>query len=174
MTLVEFQRPKPGQEVIEEWAVAPTTEGKYLVSSLGRVRHIRSGNMVFLRTDKNGYLYFLIGRTGKCSARVQVSRIVCGAFNGPPSPDRNIGDHINRIRNDNRSINLRWVSVSESLDNRVHNRGERNHMAKLTEQEVREIRSAVSCPDRILAERYGTSRRNVNDIKRSITWAHVK
>lgn len=61
----------------------------------------------FGRYDKeSGYL--LIGQE-------RVHRIVCTAFHGEPSGDRNIVDHIDTNRRNNRAENLRWVSKLENM-----------------------------------------------------------
>ena len=66
----------------------------------------------FGRYDKDtGYM--LIGSE-------RVHRIVCTAFHGEPSDDRNIVDHIDTNRRNNRAENLRWVSKLENmLDNPI-------------------------------------------------------
>ena len=35
-----------------------------------------------------------------------------------PNKDKNVVDHINRIRNDNSAINLRWVSQKDNINNK--------------------------------------------------------
>lgn len=53
-----------------------------------------------------------------------VHQIVCRAFNGLAPEGKPCVDHINRIRDDNHSSNLHWVSYKENNDNhgRVLNR----------------------------------------------------
>ena len=47
-----------------------------------------------------------------------VHQIVCRAFNGLPPADKPEVDHINRIKDDNRPENLRWVDHKENQDNK--------------------------------------------------------
>ena len=47
----------------------------------------------------------------------RVHRIVCTAFHGEPHGDRNIVDHIDTNRQNNRPDNLRWVSKLENVLN---------------------------------------------------------
>lgn len=52
-----------------------------------------------------------------CGKHHLVHRIICRAFNGLAPKDKLFVDHIDRIRDDNRSSNLRWVSIKENNDN---------------------------------------------------------
>lgn len=56
----------------------------------------------------SGYLY--IGKEA-------VHRIVCTAFHGEPEGDRNIADHIDTNKWNNRPENLRWVTKMENITN---------------------------------------------------------
>lgn len=55
--------------------------------------------------EKTGYM--LIGQE-------RVHRIVCTAFHGEPVGDRNVVDHIDTNRRNNRAENLRWVTKLEN------------------------------------------------------------
>lgn len=60
---------------------------------------------------------------GYCAVRFhgknhRVHCIVCRAFNGLSPEGRPFVDHINRIKNDNRPENLRWVSNKENCNNK--------------------------------------------------------
>ena len=52
-----------------------------------------------------------------CIGKEIVHRIVCTAFHGEPEGDRNIVDHIDTNRWNNRPENLRWVTRLENLTN---------------------------------------------------------
>jgi len=60
----------------------------------------------------SGYLH--VGYHGKFYG---VHQIICRAFNGLPPVDKPFVDHINRIRDDNRPSNLRWVDYKENNNN---------------------------------------------------------
>lgn len=91
----------------------------YFVRDNGAVyRQAKSGQVVrkydeewtFGKLDQsNGYL--MIGSE-------RVHRIVCTAFHGEPEGDRNIADHIDTNRQNNRPENLRWVT---KLENAINN-----------------------------------------------------
>jgi hypothetical protein len=88
----------------------------YYVSNYGKVfnkdkkelnGHINLQGYVFVRL----YLY------GK-SSLYRVHRLVCSTFNYNNIENKNIVDHINRIRHDNRASNLRWVTQKENMGNK--------------------------------------------------------
>ena len=93
----------------------------------GRKYHVRDNGAVYRRclddgivrigdeewtigkpNSQNGYLYH-----GKAA----VHRIVCTAFHGEPEGDRNIVDHIDTNKWNNRPDNLRWVTRMENITN---------------------------------------------------------
>ncbi len=93
----------------------------------------------------------------------QVKRMVhllmLEAFVGP-RPAGPVACHANDIKTDNRLSNLRWDTPSSNWDDRRRNgrtsgkKGEQHPMAKLTESDVRDIRSldARGIPSMALAE----------------------
>ena len=89
----------------EEWL---TIDG-ITVSNHGRV--LRRGKDKFTPVPAGGQLYAAF--SGK-----KVHILVCRAFHGEaPQPNLSV-DHINRIRSDNRSANLRWATKSVQTSNR--------------------------------------------------------
>ena len=109
----------------EEWKTISDTQGRYEVSSLGRVRStdrvVRYSNgrvysykskMLKPCRDKDGYL--LIGIRNKNRRQtIKVHRAVAKAFICNPHNKREV-NHINGIKTDNRKENLEWVSSSEN------------------------------------------------------------
>ena len=90
---------------------------KYRVFQDGRVWSGKRapGNFLKARTRTSGYVEVTIFRDGK-SKRTQLHRLIAMAY--IPNPDnKSQVDHINRIRNDNRIENLRWVTPSENMQN---------------------------------------------------------
>lgn len=88
----------------------------YAISNTGKVMNLKTG--YFLSTYKvNGYERVkLIDKYGK-SKSFLVHRLVGFAFVPGYFEGAEI-DHINRVRNDNRTENLRWVTRKENLKNR--------------------------------------------------------
>lgn len=64
--------------------------------------------------DNGGYMYIYRGQRKK---KIRVHRIVAETFIPNPENKSEV-DHINRIRNDNRVENLRWVTRLENAQNR--------------------------------------------------------
>ena len=88
---------------------------KYQVSNLGNVKGQDGIRLLKPAKNHHGYKYVLICNDGINKHRM-IHHLVMEAFIG----ERNIGfvtDHINRIRDDNRLENLRYVTFLESSMN---------------------------------------------------------
>lgn len=174
---------------IEEWREVPGWEGYYEVSNAGRVR---SMERIVARSD---------GRTQRLAARVRkaqvqpdgraslilcrdsaprialVHRLVALAFLGAPREGQEVCHRDGNPLN-NHVSNLRWGSHSENMMDRVehgtHNRGERHNMVKLSEGEVRDIRSLYAgggLSQAALGKRFGVSQSLVHLIVSRRKWA---
>jgi hypothetical protein len=107
-----------------------------------------------------------------------VHTAVCIAFHGP-RPDGLIVRHLDGNLLNNQAHNLRWGTQEENeADKILHGtapRGENHGAVKLTEKQVKEIRSA---PDRWginqeLASRYGVARSTISNIRTGRNWRHL-
>ena len=130
--------------IIEEWRPIEETNGRFLVSSLGRVKSAlridsqgrRAGNRIFClnKRDKDGYVVAQL-QYNKKRRYVKVHREVAKAFipnlEGKPQVD-----HINGIKDDNRVENLRWATPKENNNNPVS--VERNRAAQTGKKKSRE------------------------------------
>jgi hypothetical protein len=89
----------------------------YEVSSAGRVKSLKRGTekvmALWIRPD--GYTDVTLRKDGIKITKI-VHRLVGEAFISN-SDDKSEIDHINRIRNDNRVENLRWVTSNENKVN---------------------------------------------------------
>lgn len=96
----------------EQWKVI---EGypNYEVSSLGRVRNIKTGRVLRLGITNKGYQQVGLYLNGKNKFQL-IHRLVASAFIPNPECMSNI-NHINGIKTDNRVENLEWVTVSENI-----------------------------------------------------------
>jgi NUMOD4 motif-containing protein/HNH endonuclease len=170
----------------EEWRWAPGREGRYQVSSFGRVRSFlfsQSGRIMRLDIASNGYVrvHFQFKQTWL------LHRLVATVF--LPNPQSlPVVNHIDGNPRNNTLSNLEWVTYSDNMrhswrklqtyKNRVavSPRGEAQHAAKLTEQKVREIRQRYAAKEmgaHRLGKIYGVSKRAVFAVIKRQTWAHV-
>jgi hypothetical protein len=112
-----------------------------------------------------------------------VHRLVAEAFLRNPSNLPQV-NHKNRDRKHNHVKNLEWVTcaennrhtaVSGSYANRYHVRGEDSGKAKLTEDDVRQMRalSAAGHTHRMLSTAFGVSYTTAARVARRETWEHV-
>lgn len=119
---------------------------KYAVSNLGRVKRIAGGvgvrapeRLLSTKGIVHGYPVVNLGAKNAHA----VHRLVCHAFHGePPTPEHEV-NHIDHDRQNNRAENLEWVTSKENTQWCVqagrNARGERNGIAKLTDDKVRAI-----------------------------------
>lgn len=109
------ESPKASESV---WKEIPLTDGKYLVSSDGRVaRVLKKGGLRELSPYRNNTPYLAVkvfDRDGK-PINKYVHRIVAEAF--VPKTEGTEVNHKNGNKTDNRAVNLEWVSHSE---NNIH------------------------------------------------------
>lgn len=140
---------RPYADQLELWRPVVGYEDWYQVSNLGRVKRVKSGpGATAGRLLKSGwecakYSTVKLNKNGECKGH-GVHRLVALAFLGdPPTPDH-VVNHINNMKHDNRVENLEWVTQSENAKlGFIAGRdttGERNSMAKLTWDQVHEIR----------------------------------
>ncbi len=91
----------------------------YAVSNFGRVKSFKGQNVKLLKpqTRVKGYKFVcLSNETDK--KFIDIHRLVLMSFVGMP-PQGMECDHINRVRDDNRLDNLRWVTKVENEANKL-------------------------------------------------------
>ena len=99
---------------IEFWRSIDGFEGKYDVSSFGRVRNVRTGDVLKPYENEKGYLKVGLYKNGK-SHKKRVNRLVARAFIDNPYELPDV-DHLNGDKQDNRASNLQWT------DSKTNNR----------------------------------------------------
>jgi len=97
---------------MEEWKQIPGFD-YYFVSNMGNVKSTRYGRERIMKPFRAGkYLGVWLGAKNKH----YIHRIVASVWLEPI--DGFQVDHINKRKEDNRAINLRWVSASDNMKNR--------------------------------------------------------
>lgn len=181
--------------MLEQWKPVIGFEGRYEVSSLGRVRSLDSvchglardkktktirpykGRVLRAAAKSNGYLQItLCGSDGnRISACVHV--LVMTAFVGPV-PDNMQVRHLDGNQLNNKLGNLLYgTSVENAADRVFHGTnliGSRHHQAKITERDAAVIKTVwMHFSKEDLARAYGLHKHTINSIISGRNWSHV-
>lgn len=175
----------------EIWKDIPSGPG-YEVSDQGQVRmkssHVFNRGRLFFRkakmlkqyVDRAGYLFvnlFPRGQRSSTGTRINkkffVHRLVLEAFEGKCPEDMSV-DHINRNRQDNSRLNLRYADIVEQNQNRDLSRisGEQSRFSKLTCEQVIDIRNQFKSGEtiKVLGKTFNVSSTTIRRIVDRKTW----
>lgn len=166
--------------VHEEWRDVKGYEGRYQVSSLGRVRSLwcrgprRVPRIVKDRENNCGYRWVGLSKDGRQKMRF-VHRLVCEAFCGGIGDGMQV-DHINSDRSDNRAGNLEAVTAKTNTRRCYDRLGKSHGRVVLGRDHIPGIRRslAAGASERKVAAAYGVSRGAIRRIKDRTTWGHIE
>lgn len=168
----------------EIWKDVVGFEGIYLVSNLGRIQSLARDRILENKILKqyinfSGYVIIKLQNNGKIFSR-KVHRLVAIAFKPNPNNYSEI-NYISGVKTENHVENLEWCDHHHNMKHAVkmglHRciQGEDIHLAKLTEEQVLEIRekrkSGVSLNQ--LALEYKVSKTTTSKICLRQTWKHI-
>ena len=111
-----------------------------------------------------------------CIGGSYASRAMCKLAHGePPTPEHEAAHSCGMgHRGCLNPRHLRWATRSENkLDTHEHGtmpRGQRQHLAKLTDGQVREIRAESGPITKQYAEKYGVDRGTIVKVRKGLTW----
>lgn len=162
---------------MERWAKVPGWP-EYEASTEGRIR--RESRVLTCSVNKKGYRTVSFSRSSAVTCR-NLHSVILETFVGP-RPEGKECCHNNGVRADCRLANLRYDTRSgNARDRRAHGtarfpfdtRGERNCNARLTESDVRAIRSRKRAPIAMLAREFGVHPSTMYLVVSGKTWGHV-
>lgn len=172
----------------EEWKDVEGFEGFHQVSSMGRVKSLKrlvlrrwgffketKEKIMRLSPNDSGYLSVTLWN-GK-RFRYRVNRLVATHF--IPNPENNPAvNHKKGIKADNRAAELEWVTHSENTKHAysiglITQKGEKNNGAKLTHEQVVEIRENYQgMMQKDIAKIYGVRPSAISRILSGKRWGH--
>lgn len=181
----------------EMWKDIQGYEGFYQASNLGRVRSIprvivdRKNNRFFkgriLKSylDKDGYPTIILSKSNKKRV-IHVHRLVAQVFI-PNLENKEQVNHIDGDKQNNRIENLEWCSNLENirhswssgLSTNKHCWGELNYKARLSESDVKFMRTNFISRSKdfgitAMARRFNISTGHAANVIYRRTWKHVK
>lgn len=171
---------------VERWLPVADYAG-YEVSNLGNVRSLdrtvvtrggprRYKGRMLRTTPTNGYPCVKLGTPESGQATRPVHQLVMAAFAGPCPPGQEVR-HLNDVKTDchwpeNLAYGTKKENFADRIPNGRTNRGERNGHARLTWEQVREIRARADGGEshRLLAADFGVTFQNIHCVVRNKSW----
>jgi hypothetical protein len=157
---------------MEEWRDIEGYNELYKISDAGNV--MRDGRLRKLRPNKRGYVRINLSKDGKIKVYM-VHRLVAIAFLPNPENKPQV-NHKNGIRSDNRLVNLEWCSQSENQlhafknELQIGNNGQSNGHAKLTNEDVINIRKNFNGDYKDFANKYSVSQESIRRVINYVTF----
>lgn len=154
-------------------------EGIFQVTEDGEIFSLRTNKFLIQGTTKVGYK-IICTRVNGIAKSPRVHRMVAEAF--IPNPDNKPEvNHINGDKTDNRVTNLEWVTSKENTQHalatglQVSLAGTECQQSKLTEEDVRYIRSVFKPFDRAfgtraLAKKFNVHHSTISDVVNFVSY----
>lgn len=173
------------EQVAETWKPIAGWEGVYSVSDHGHVRaekgwaRFSAGRVLVGSAGRKGYRLVQLYRDGRNHNRI-VHRLVAEAF--VPNPNRKpVVNHINGVKDDNRAVNLEWVTNAENSAHartvlNAMPRGESVKGARLNPATVRLVRfmhHIMGISSNAISKTFGMSPDAMWKAIHGETWKHV-
>lgn len=160
---------------MEEWKDV-TGFDNYQVSNCGRLRNKTTLHILKLTLNRRGYQRTTLQQNGK-KCQVVVHRLVAKEFKPNENADNLTVNHIDGNKLNNHIDNLEWLTNKENLkhadDAGLRNiKGEKHHEAKLTEDDVLNIRNSNESIT-VLAEYYNMTYQAIYKVRKRLSWKHI-
>lgn len=194
MALYSYEIKTGGYGTMEDkeiWKDIEGFEGFYQVSNFGRVRSLggwcgtskRKARIRKLNYTHDGYLKLRLMYKGK-DITCRVHRLVADAFIPNPNNYETV-NHIDGNKENNKVENLEWCDRGYQMEHayklklKISNSGADNIHSKLTEDDIKYIRSVYKKYSRdfntvSLAKKFGVSDRVIGLIVRNMSYKNVK
>ncbi len=161
--------------MIEIWKDIIRYETLYQVSNLGRVK--RENKIRSHTSNGNGYLKVILYKNN-IPKKYFIHRLIAEYF--IPNPDNKpFVNHKDGSRDNNSIENLEWCNQSENTLHSINlnntHRGISNYAAKLTEEQILEIRNLISLKvlHQDIAVKYNIHKSTVSGIATKRIWKHI-
>lgn len=143
---------------VEEWRPAVGYEGRYEVSSLGRIfsvdnGHPSTGRILKAKPNKRGYPRVCLTAADGSRRSVQLHILICETFHGPKPSGMEVLHRDGTRRN--HATNLRWGTHAENMAEAAEHGVIRQPNAVLTDAEVLAARRLTM---KQIREKHGVSK----------------
>ena len=143
----------------------------YEITRNGKVINKHTGHTLAPQPNGKGYLRVSIGKKLMFIHRLVAEKYIPNPENKPQVNHKD-GNKLNNCVD-----NLEWVTNQENrnhaVDNDLQVTGEKCSWAKLTEENVKEIRANPGYENEYWARKFKVSRGTINDVVNYRTWKHV-
>jgi hypothetical protein len=110
---------------VEIWRDIIGYEGLYQVSTMGRVKNLKTGKILKPVKNKQGYMYVCLSKNGQRKT-FKVHRLVAQAFL-KPVPGKDFVNHLDEDKTNNHYSNLEYCTFTENL---IYNDGQKRRAEK--------------------------------------------
>lgn len=143
----------------------------YEITRDGKVINKQTGHTLAPQPNGKGYLRVSIGKKLMFIHRLVAEKYIPNPENKPQVNHKD-GNKLNNCID-----NLEWVTNQENrnhaVDNDLQVTGEKCSWAKLTEENVKEIRANPGYENEYWARKFKVSRSTISDVVNYRTWKHI-